>query len=42
MQTAHGLDRDATVGAELRLQTADLAGGEVVHAGIVGVIHVVV
>jgi hypothetical protein len=36
------LDRDATVGPHLGLQTGDLAGGELVHAAVVRVVHVVV
>ena len=34
--------REATVGGDLRLETGALSRGEVVHAGIVGVVHVVV
>ena len=34
--------REATVGGDLRLETGALSSGEVVHATIVGVVHVVV
>ena len=38
---AGGLD-DATVGGNLGLETRALSGGEVVHAAVVTVVHVVV
>ena len=39
--TAGGLD-DATVGGNLRFETGALSRGEVVHATVVAVVHVVV
>lgn len=36
------LERDTAVGAHLALQTGDLASGELVHAAVVAVVHVVV
>ena len=36
------LDADATVGGELAAETGGLTRGELGHAGIVGVVHVVV
>ena len=37
-----GCLREATVGGDLGLETSALSRGEVVHAGIVAVVHVVV
>lgn len=40
----HGADclDDATVSGDLGLETGALPGGEVVHAGVIAVVHVVV
>jgi hypothetical protein len=41
-QQAHSLSLYTTVCGHLGLKTGDLAGSELVHAGIVGVVHEVV
>jgi hypothetical protein len=35
----HDGDLNTTVGAHLGGETSDLAGGEVVHAGVISVVH---
>jgi len=37
-----GLQLDSTVGGDLGLEAGDLSLGEVVHARVIGVVHVVV